>query len=358
MKKKILVVAASMNGGGSERVMSILANGLDRRKFEVILVLLKKEGEFLKNLRDDLKIVDLQTRKIRYSVIKLYKLIRKEKPSIVFSTLGSLNIILSFLKLAFNDIKFVARESSIVSIKNKQEKHPKLYDFLYRKNYNNFDIVICQSKFMRNDLLNNYAIKKHKLVVINNPVEVDRIKSLTNSDETIYDSRKINLLVVGRLNKVKGFDLLLNVLSRLDANYHLTIIGQGSEETTLRQIAVELKIVEKLSFLGFQDNPYRYMKQADFFILSSRYEGFPNVLLEANICGTPVIAFNCPGGIEEIIENGVNGYLVPCSDIDEMTRVIRSSDRKAFNENTIKEFIKEKYAADKIIKKYENVLYK
>ena len=357
MKKKILIVVPSMNGGGSERVMSILANGLDRKKFEVILVLLKKEGEYLKNLKDDLKIVDLQAQQIRYSVLKLYKLIRKEKPSVIFSTLGSLNLILSFLKLIFKDIKFIARESSIVSIKNKQEKYPKLYDLLYRKNYNNFDRVVCQSEFMRDDLLNNYAIKKDKLIVINNPVEVDRIKLLSISEEIIYDSGKINLLVVGRLNKVKGFDLLLNVLNKLDANYHLTILGQGSEEKTLKEIAVKLNIVEKLTFLGFQSNPYKYMKQADLFILSSRYEGFPNVLLEANICGTPVIAFNCPGGTEEIIENGVNGYLVPCGDIDEMTNMIKSFDIKAFDENAIKEFIKKKYAADKIIKKYENVLY-
>ena len=180
---------------------------------------------------------------------------------------------------------------------------------------------------------------------------------LSISEEVIYDSGKINLLVAGRLNKVKGFDLLLDVLNKLDANYHLTILGQGSEEKTLKEIAVKLNIVEKLSFLGFQSNPYKYMKQADIFILSSRYEGFPNVLLEANICGTPVIAFNCPGGTAEIIKNGVNGYLVPYGNIEEMTNMIKSFDIKAFDENAIKEFIKKKYAADKIIKKYENVLY-
>jgi glycosyltransferase involved in cell wall biosynthesis len=352
MKKKILMVVPSMNGGGSERVMSIIANYLDRDKFIIILVLLKNEGVYLKDLEKDIDIIDLKSTKIRYSVIKLFKLIKDSNPDIVFSTLGSLNLILVFLKPLFKNTKFVARESSIVSIKNKKEKYPKLYDWLYKSFYNRFDLIVCQSEFMQKDMIENYHIRR--TIVINNPVDIKKIELLANQNRPrLFLNNKINLLAVGRLHKVKGFDKLLEVISKLSDKYHLTIIGSGTEEKKLKELAIELSVHEKVTFLGFQSNPYKYMARADVMLLSSQYEGFPNVILESNACGVPVIAFDCPGGTREIIINGVNGYLTESGDVPKLLSAIKFYDKSLFDKENIIFLVKKKYELSYIINQYE-----
>ena len=98
------------------------------------------------------------------------------------------------------------------------------------------------------------------------------------------------------------------------------------------------------------------MRQADLMVLSSEYEGFPNVLLEANVCGLPVIAFKCPGGTDEIIKESLNGYLVPCMDTDALVRQIQQFDKKQFSNESIRQYIKERYGLSVIMSQYEKVL--
>jgi glycosyltransferase involved in cell wall biosynthesis len=350
---KLMLIVPSMNGGGSEKVMSILANNLDRSKFDITLVLLKKEGKYLNDLKNNINLIFLDSPQIRYSVIKLYQLIKEEQPDIVFSTLGSMNMILAILKPFFKSVKFVARESSIVSIKNKKERYPKLFDFLYKTIYSNFHLIVSQSIYMKKDLIENYSIHKEKIRVINNPVDIDSIVEKSYTKEL---KEKINLLAVGRLNKVKGYDLLLETISKSNNKYQLTILGEGQEENSLKELVNTLNISDRVFFLGFQANPYTFMKEADLMILSSRYEGFPNVVLEANTCGTPVVAFDCPGGTGEIIENGVNGFLVECGNVDVLAETINKAIIFNFDESTIKNLIKEKYSLKQIMNQYETAL--
>ena len=115
----------------------------------------------------------------------------------------------------------------------------------------------------------------------------------------------------------------------------------GEEKEKLLNLSKELNIEDRVHFLGFQKNPYKYMAQADLLILSSRYEGLPNVVLEANTCGLPVVAYNCPGGTREIIKDGLNGFLVECGNIDELAYKI---------EEAIKEL--NQYQNDMIVQEY------
>jgi len=347
VKKKILFIVPSMRGGGSERVISILLKYLNRDKFDITLVLLKKEGQYLDNLPKDLKIVDLNVKQARYALFKIIKQIKIQKPDIVFSTLGYLNVLMSTIRPFFSKkIKFIARESSIVSINNQQEEFRSLFDFLYRKFYKNFDLIISQSKFMKDDLVKNYFIAENKIKVINNPVDIEKINQL--SSEKI-DS-EIELLAIGRLDKNKNFKDIIKALPQL--NKKLTILGDGYEKETLQKLANSISA--DVEFLGFQDNPYKYMKNAKLLIITSLYEGFPNVVLEANACGLPVVAFNCPGGTAEIIEDGLNGFLVECGDIDKLVEKMNISSQYSWNCKQIKSYIKEHYAVKKIIKEYED----
>jgi len=357
-KKKLMFVLPSMRGGGSERVISILLKHLRREKYDLSLVLLQKEGKYLSDIPKDITLYDLKSKKVRYSIFKLVSLIKQKNPDMVFSTLGHMNLMLSILRPWLpKKIKFIARESNTVSIKNKYVQYPRLFNFLYKKFYNNFDLIICQSNFMKMDLIKNYFIDENKIEVINNPVEINKINTLAYGDKPDFMNGKINFLSVGRLNHQKGYDLLLKAISEIkNIDFLLTILGEGHEKKNLLYLVEKYNIQDKVKFIGFQKNPYLYMKHADLFILSSRYEGFPNVVLEANTCGTPVVAFDCPGGTKEIIQNGLNGYLCTCKNVHELADVIIKSLDYNFDKNAIKKYTKDNYDVSIIVNQYEDVL--
>lgn len=360
VKKKILFIIPNMRGGGAQRVISTILNFLDRKKFETILVLLKKEGPYLEDLPKDIQVINLQTEQTRYSIIKVIRVIRvikQIKPDLVFSTLSYLNILIVMIRpFLSKDIIFIARETNTISVINKRKKYPMLYDLVYKVFYNNFNKIISQSKYMRKDLIDNYNIMEDRIEVIYNPVDITKIENLANRDvANLYKSDKFNLLAVGRLSYQKGYDLLIEAMRKLDKKFHLTILGQGKDDAKLEQLAKSFDIEDNITFAGFQANPYIYMMHADLFILSSRYEGLPNVVLEANALGTPVVAFNCPGGTGEIIENGVNGFLCECGNIDELAETINKASSHSFDKNEIKNLTKSKYDVNTTIKHYERI---
>ena len=205
---------------------------------------------------------------------------------------------------------------------------------------------------MKKDLVENYQIKSEKITVINNPIDFENIKRLSNiSSKDLFDKSKINLLAVGRLSHQKGFDTLLEIMKELDDKYFLSILGQGPDEEKLKSMIKDFSLESKVKLLGFQDNPYIYMKQADIFVLSSRFEGLPNVVLEANACGTTVIAFDCPGGTNEIIIDGENGYLAKCQDKNDFIDKLK----KIHLEKEINQTILNKYEVSQIVQNYENL---
>lgn len=332
MKKKIqiLFIVPSMNGGGAEKVISTLLQYMNADLFQISLVLLVKEGVFLKDIPSHVSLIDLNVKRVRYALGKIIKVIIKTKPDIVFSTLGHLNLAISMLipllKIRMKKkIIYIARESNTVSVINQQEKYTIIMNLLYKYYYSHFDYIIAQAEYMKNDLIENYNLDKNKIQVIYNPVDIEKINVLANKVRTnVFASNKINLLAVGRLSYQKGFDILLKALIYLDERFFLTILGTGNEYENLKEQIIFANLEHKVCLKGFEDNPYPYMKQADILILSSRFEGFPNVVLESNACNTPVIAFNCPGGIEEIIISSENGWLVECGNYKELAKTLNT----------------------------------
>ena len=351
IKKKLLIFVPSLRGGGGEKFIVNLVNNLDRKKFNIKLALIKKEGPYLDDLRKDIEIIDLKSKRVRYAFFKIIKLIKKENPDIVFSTLGHLNILLAIIKKIFPNIKFIARESSIVS-----KNFNSFIQYLYKLFYNYFDLIISQSEYMKEDLVQNFNIKENKIKVIYNPVDINKIqrKSLTN--ENLFLNNYKNLIAIGRLSKEKGFDLLIKAFIKLNNNYRLYILGEGKEKKSLLQLIKSLNIKDKIFFLGFQKNPYKYLYKSNLLILPSKYEGLPNVVLEANALGIPVVAFNCPGGTREIIKDGLNGFLVKCENTDELAFYIKKAMSHNWNKLSIIEYIRKNFLIEKIIKKYENAI--
>lgn len=349
--KKIYFLLPGLTFGGAERVIFTLCNYLDRTQFKPTLVLFNQEGMPLNLLNSDVEVIDLKIDRIRYAIFSVLKLIRKEKPDIVFGGWGEVSAFLSPFIPLFPKTKFVARETNVVSehVKRKEIR------FFYRF-YNNFHKIIAQSDDMLVDLEENFKIKSEKITKINNPVDVEFIQSKMNSTEELFNTSVKNLVAIGNLTERKGFDLLLEVFSHLkDEPIHLSILGEGKDREILIQKKEALGLIN-IHFLGNQPNPYPYLKQADLFVLSSRYEGFPNVLLEAGVCGTYALANDCPGGINEIIQPGINGEIADIRNSEDFAAKIKELLGQKHRSEEIQKSIILRFSRERIVEKYNQVL--
>lgn len=190
-----------------------------------------------------------------------------------------------------------------------------------------------------------------------NPVPVSYIEKRARENRISLNPDKVNLVAVGSLTWKKGFDRLLRAIALLKRkDIHLTILGEGEEERFLKGLASKLNLRDKVTFLGFKTNPYPYMAQADLMVFTSRHEGFPNVLLEANACGTPVLAMKCPGGINEIIIEDLNGWTVKNGDVQTFAKKIEAALHKVWDRNSIRMSVKKRYDVSIIMPQYEAIL--
>ncbi len=352
-KQSIIFILPDLETGGAERIVMTLANHLPREKFEPKIMLLRKEGGYLRYVKDDVEIIDLNTERIRHSIRPILKEIRKRKPDIVFSGFGEVNAYLSLFIKLFPKTKFIARETNVVS----EHVTRKEIRFFY-KFYNSYKNIICQSDDMAQDLLKNFDIKSNKIVKINNPVDFDFIDEKLKSSHRpeIFKTNFKNVVAIGNLSSRKGFDNLLKVFSRLkNENILLHILGDGRDKEMLHEMK-ELLGLKNVTFHGRQENPYQFLKFADLFVLSSRYEGFPNVLLEAGACGTFSLANNCPGGINEIVHSGINGEVSNIENNEDFAQDILKVLKQEHDANSIRNSILSRFSKEIIIKKYEQVL--
>jgi len=348
----ILVIIPSLHTGGSERVILHLVRNLDRTKFDITLLVLNKEGALQKMIPDDIRVIYFNFARTSRAVFSIIKLVWARRPGIVLTTLGHLNLLLAaFIWLLPSKTAYVARESNIISMRNKDERYPKLFDFLFKTVYNRFTRVICQARIMQQDLVDNFGIKREKTVVINNPID---LSILPEPLFTFTPHQKLKLVSVGQLRRQKGYPRLLTMLSKLDIPFEYTIIGGGALEGDLKALAAELSLSDKVIFMGTLSNPFTHVVDADCMLQGSYYEGFPNAVIEANACGVPVIAWRAPGGTEEILEDGVNGWIV--NDETEFLKLLHEKACLRLDRKTIVERTRSRYNLPNIMRQYETEL--
>ena len=302
--KKIMLIVPSLVRGGVERVVSILSKELSKY-FEVYVIIYHGPVEY----EIEEKLINLETptgsflRKIKntfYRVVKLKRLIKKISPDYIVSFMGNLQPILTF-------------EPVIVSIHNNPDFFPLDEKFLLKTVYkfSNVKKIVTCSSAIEKKLIINYGLKNVKTIY--NPIDLKLVKQKLFAQKPFeFDY----ILAVGRLSKEKGFDILIKSFAKSDLKnmVKLVILGEGKERKNLEKLIIKLGLKSQVLLFGKVDNPFIYMKYAKFFVLSSRYEGLPMVLLEALACGTPVITSDCETGPTDIVENEENGLLVPVGD--------------------------------------------
>ncbi len=345
--KKIAFFIPSLRGGGAERVFVNLANEFSKRDFDVDLVLVQKEGPYLKEVNKNVNIVDLKSKRIIFSLSPLVKYLRKEKLSCVLSTLTHANIIVILAKILSQTKAKIMIRQAIHFSSSKNKKLKLLAKFFYKK----ADKIIVISEEMKNDLLESIRLSKEKVALIYNPVFNDIIKKKKNETIT-HKWLKTNeykvILGTGRLTQQKGFSILIKAFAilRKKEKIKLIILGEGKERKNLENLIKKLNLENDVDMPGFVDNPYAYIAKTNVYVLSSLYEGFPNTLVEALACSTPVVSTDCPSGPSEILDSRKYGELVPIGDINALVRAIE----KVLDNPTEKELL-QKRAMDFDIKK-------
>jgi glycosyltransferase involved in cell wall biosynthesis len=336
-KIKLLIFIPSLQCGGTEKYIAMLCNNIDPKKFDVTLAVLDNTAAFYTISNTAVKVINLNTKAVRHSFFKIRQLVKKLQPHIVYTNANHLNLYFAiFKKLIAPATIIIARESSIVSINSKRAKYPVVYNWLIKRFYKKLDHIICQSVYMQQDLIDNYGIKKNKTIVINNTVE-----ETTAVNKSV---QKNKFITVARLSEEKGIDRLIQAVAKLKNPFSYYIIGDGNKKEALQDLVKKLGLQNNVFFEGQKQQPFKGMEDAAFFLMGSYHEGFPNVLLEAGACGIPVIAFNAPGGIKEIVTDGENAVLVKDNDVDAFAAAIVTAGNINFNRATIKESTLNKFS--------------
>jgi glycosyltransferase involved in cell wall biosynthesis len=320
-KKILLFVIPSLVQGGAEKVITNVITHLDEEKYDLHLALFEKKGPYLRQIPDYVKVYDLK-KKSRYSFLKLIlrlkRLFRKLRPNTVVSFLSYTNVVVHLAKFMTGcRFNLVTSVQTNLSLETSNSKLRRIRYFLYKFLFNHADSIVVPSAGVKQDLEAEFNIIKSKIKIIYTPIDLKKIMIL--KEEEVKDLRiKDNsfLFTLGRLTKAKGHPYLLRAYSRINEEIQekFVILGRGQEEERLKSLVNELGIREHVIFLGYQKNAYKFINKASVFVLSSLWEGFPNVLLEAMACGVPVISTDCASGPSEIITNGKNGILVPPAD--------------------------------------------
>jgi len=334
MTNKLLFIIPSFRRGGVERVTLNIINSLDFELYEVTLMICTGNDNFMKQLlHSDVNVIELGKDNVRSSLSYIFKYLIKYKPNLVFTSFNHLSLAVLFFKnITRGQYKTIVRANTLPSNRLKSNFRGQVYSIFYRNYIKKADQIISQSDEMREDILKYYEVNPEQVITIRNIVDTDMILSLSKikQNEFMIDDKIFNLVAIGSLGYVKGFDLLIEAVNNLIKNgqtqYRLYIIGDNREKgedymSTLKNMIKSYNLEKYVYLLGFKKNPYAYLAEADAFVLSSRKEGFPNVVLEALVLGIPCVVTDCVD-FRGIIKDGVNGVVVKKESVEELERGI------------------------------------
>lgn len=356
-KKTIAFFAPNLVGGGAERIISILASHFSETGFQVDLLLTQVSGPYLHDLSPKVNIIDLQSSKALTSLPKLIKYLRSKRPHILFTShMHCSTVAIWATKLSGVSTKIIVRQPTLLNLSyEKTQISSRIKKNVFVASSFLADKIIVTSEAMLRDFKKVAKIPKNKFQIIHNPIPIQAIieSSKEPLDHPWFQPGKPPVIIaVGRLVDVKDFYTLIKAFSIVEKKSpsHLVILGEGPLRSKLTSLISSLGLNDKVFMPGFVSNPYKYMKKSKVFVLSSLREGFPNSMVEAMACGIPIISTQGDGGVEEILENGVWGQLVPVRNEELLANAILRVFEASYNINTLERA--NDFSIDIIIKKY------
>lgn len=319
--KIISLFIPTLDGGGAQRVVVNLVNSLvDITDHPIHVVLVKKQGSFLELIRSEVEVIDLGAKRTFFSLFKLTAYLKKNRPAVIMSSLNYANIICTLAhKLAYHPCRLVLREANVVRVpegklKNRVRMH--VTQMLMRYSYLKADAIVVNSYDTMQTLISAKIATDDKICMIANPMKsIDKLSISDNKIIIPVSNDYPFICSIGRLSEQKGFDILLEAFSRVsNQKLNLVILGEGELREDLTRQAKELGILDRVHMPGFINSSIAILSHAKAFVLSSRWEGMPNVLIEALAIGAPIVATNCPGAVRDVLQDGALGHLVAYDD--------------------------------------------
>ena len=354
-----MLLIGYLKNGGAENSIVKLANELSQNHQVYLIVANSDKPDYSVNC----EIIEIKELKNKLSKIIAIHKIRKLKKKL------KIDVAISYTTV-FNFVNVITKrnEKTIISIRNYLSLKEKelLYKLLHRISTKKSDVIICCSKAVMNDQINNYGVSKSKIKVIENFCNPILINPLAN----ISVNFNHYIVAISRLKEHKGLKELIKAFKMVtdkDKNLKLLIFGRGPEEKKLKQLIIDLSLEQNVFLMGFTDNPYKYLKHAECFVLTSYYEGFSNSIIEAMTCSCPVVAVDSPGGNREILtdcyygqkkKNSVSyGILVPNHDINNISdAILNVISRKDNYYQKLSLQRSRQYTKEKIMRKWYDVL--
>jgi glycosyltransferase involved in cell wall biosynthesis len=331
-RTRILLLVPRLNAGGAEQVMALVARGLSREKYEVHLGLVTAAAASGGVVPEWVTVHALGAKRARWAGIKLLRLVWRVRPAVILSGAAEISFVALLARKFFPaKTKILVRQNGTVSAALEMGGVPWFTRMLYRWLYPHADKIICQTRAMAEDMVQELGVSAEKVVVLANPVDFEGIRAAMadtmktgamksgatktgamGAEATLWSGNGPHLLAVGRLSREKGYDLLIEALATVRVRFpdaELVIAGAGREEAELRRMCARLKLENAVKFAGRVERPYDYFAGATLFVLSSRYEGMPNALIEAAAAGLPLVATPASGGVVDLLSGRPGAWL-------------------------------------------------
>ena len=342
MKQRVLFAICEMSGGGSQRqILGILKN-LNRQQFEPELYVVSDHGELLSEVPDDVPVHIFERRHsapigrlpgsgFRARARDLANLLDERQIQLIYDRTYHMTLITA----AATRQRPTPRISVIVTdpkldFETNPERFRTIKRRLLRNAYRDADIVAAVSEGVRTAAADYHRIPQDRIETVYNFFDVDQIdqlsrKKLPGKGERSKDDFCVT--AAGRLHRQKGFDVLIEAAREVVHGYghqHLSMVifGTGESRVQLEQQIRDARLEDHVRLVGFHINPLPIYRDSDLFVLSSRYEGMPNALVEAMLCGVPVLSTDCPSGPREILQGGRLGGLVPVEEASALAAAI------------------------------------
>jgi glycosyltransferase involved in cell wall biosynthesis len=361
---RIAVLLPSLEGGGAERSMLTLVKAFLSQGRTVDLVLCQAKGAYISDIPEGATVIELGpisglrgrwltakgkpgdffallrpvllAKKNAPEVARILSLqhyLENNRPDVVLSALTYANLATIWAKqMSASGVPVIVSERNALwthctSPSNARKWRWRYAPELVRRTYPHADAIVTVSSHAAGELINKIGLNPHNITTIHNPVVDDALR--TQAQEALEhpwfapDAPPV-ILAAGRLTEQKDFSTLMRAFAivRADREARMIILGEGRLQRNLEDLANELGIQADVDMPGFVQNPFQYMARASVFVLSSKYEGLPGVLIQAMACGCPLVSTDCPGGSREVLGEGKYGPLVEVGDADRMAKAI------------------------------------